>query len=353
MGCCVVKDQGSDGVSTPRLSPQVVYPDGATYTGDTRHSDGLRHGEGICIWPDGALYEGQWTAGEAHGFGYFEHADGSAYEGQWRRGKAHGRGVFFRADESRYESTWRANAPVCAIPLPHGRGHIRWSDDSEHQAEYVFLDEAGQAGPSGLFPQACTARAAAFPAVPSECSGNRRGPWRGELAPDSSVMPPPAWAVGEWVPFRFSVASPDAASLEEPAQQALNLPSALGRISSTNSKSCPASMSSRATMPARPQGHALIVPKLPEKTLEAMDSDKSSEEDSEEHWEGGQASDASDMVERLKSMPRRRASSLDAERFGRGAFIPDPTPMNRTKTLRRRWTVPAEGSTRDGFFYGP
>lgn len=349
MGCCVIKDQGADGLCTPRLSPQVSYPDGATYMGDIRQPDGMRHGEGLCLWPDGAHYEGQWASGKAHGFGHFEYADGAAYDGQWRHGKAHGRGIFIRADGSRFESEWRDNAPVLATPLPHGRGHIRWSDSRGHQAEYVLFDEAGGEGPSGLFPQARTVCAATVSAIPSACSGSR-GPWRGELSPDSSVVAPPAWKVGEWVPFRFSIGSP---------------PPTPGRIyASSNSKSCPASMSSRATLPQCPHGtgHAVIVPKVPEQTSKvlfasegcATDSDEKSDDVSEEHWEGDQASDASDMVEHLKSMPRRRASSLDAERFGRGAFIPlDSSPTRSKKSLLRRWTLPVEGSTMAGFFYSP
>jgi MORN repeat len=36
----------------------LVFPDGTVYKGQVK--EGLRHGFGIQVWPDGARYEGMW-----------------------------------------------------------------------------------------------------------------------------------------------------------------------------------------------------------------------------------------------------------------------------------------------------
>ena len=53
---------------------------------------GLPHGEGVCIFANGARYEGQWEHGQRHGRGTFWEADGASYEGQWERDHCSGRG---------------------------------------------------------------------------------------------------------------------------------------------------------------------------------------------------------------------------------------------------------------------
>ena len=52
--------------------------------------EGMRHGEGVQVWPDGAKYEGQWMKNQANGKGKFWHADGDVYEGEWKDDKANG-----------------------------------------------------------------------------------------------------------------------------------------------------------------------------------------------------------------------------------------------------------------------
>jgi len=54
----------------------------------------MRHGHGVQVWPDGAMYSGQWEDDKAKGEGRFEHVDGDVYKGQWLDDKAHGRGEY-------------------------------------------------------------------------------------------------------------------------------------------------------------------------------------------------------------------------------------------------------------------
>ena len=41
------------------VSRRYVYKTGATYVGQWK--GGLRHGKGVMNWPDGAVYDGNWS----------------------------------------------------------------------------------------------------------------------------------------------------------------------------------------------------------------------------------------------------------------------------------------------------
>ena len=42
---------------------------------------------GVYFWPDGRIYEGQYSEDKKQGFGVYTWADGRRYEGNWHRGK--------------------------------------------------------------------------------------------------------------------------------------------------------------------------------------------------------------------------------------------------------------------------
>ena len=69
--------------------------------------DGMRHGPGVQVWPDGAKYEGEWKFNKANGKGKFWHADGDVYEGDWEDDKANGFGVYIHVNGARYEGQWK------------------------------------------------------------------------------------------------------------------------------------------------------------------------------------------------------------------------------------------------------
>lgn len=62
----------------PVLGP-YRYEKGETYLG--QYHNGMRHGKGRMVWPDGTVYEGQWISNKRHGKGRVIYAQGDYYEG--------------------------------------------------------------------------------------------------------------------------------------------------------------------------------------------------------------------------------------------------------------------------------
>lgn len=142
---------------------KVVWFDAhATDKGDTyegEYMDGLRHGWGTCVLPNGRMYEGEWSEGVEHGFGIisgaknevlFEgefcegqfHGCGTYYftpprkgepyeyfEGEWKDGMRHGHGVYTEADGTCYIGEWRGDGRC-------GRGRLACADGSWYEGEW-------------------------------------------------------------------------------------------------------------------------------------------------------------------------------------------------------------------------
>lgn len=92
------------------------------------------NGRGICHWPDGTWYDGEWSGmkragrgvafhryqssgdtyegevldGERHGHGKYTYADGSTYTGLYQKGLKHGAGVLLTTTHV-YRGTWKEN----------------------------------------------------------------------------------------------------------------------------------------------------------------------------------------------------------------------------------------------------
>jgi hypothetical protein len=92
--------------------------------------DGLRHGKGMQIWPDGACYEGYWKNDMAYGKGRLIHADGDVYEGEWLNDKAHGKGTYVHMDGARYTGDWYDDKQS-------GDGMETWPDGAVYEGKYV------------------------------------------------------------------------------------------------------------------------------------------------------------------------------------------------------------------------
>lgn len=65
-----------------KVSEEVLMPSREKYTGEMT-TDGMRHGRGLSIWPDGARYEGYFVRDEKEGYGRIIHGDGDVYIGYW------------------------------------------------------------------------------------------------------------------------------------------------------------------------------------------------------------------------------------------------------------------------------
>ena len=88
----------------PVLGP-YLYNKGGVYFGQYRN--GLRHGQGLQIWPDGSYYEGYWENDLVNGIGRLVASEGDVYEGQWLNGKTNGKGVYYHTNGAKYDGEWR------------------------------------------------------------------------------------------------------------------------------------------------------------------------------------------------------------------------------------------------------
>eukprot|EP00727_Mastigamoeba_balamuthi_P000114 m51a1_g101 hypothetical protein (495) ;mRNA; r:318350-320582 len=131
-----------------------VYPNGWRYEGEW--SSGLKHGHGtlhlgmfggtleadfskgeatcshgVRVWRDGSRYEGPFELGEAHGErGEYRGADGESYVGGWHKNKYHGpHGVHVSASGDSYEGAFSMHAK-------HGTGKLVRADGSSYEGEW-------------------------------------------------------------------------------------------------------------------------------------------------------------------------------------------------------------------------
>lgn len=76
--------------------------DGPVYIGEWSSDFKQRAGQGVLIWADGSVHEGQWARNMAVGYGRLIDAEGNLYEGEWLQDQSHGTGVFQGIDGSTY-----------------------------------------------------------------------------------------------------------------------------------------------------------------------------------------------------------------------------------------------------------
>ena len=48
--------------------------------------------KGILTWPNGDIYEGEYTEDIRNGFGIYKYSNGNRYEGEFKNDKQHGKG---------------------------------------------------------------------------------------------------------------------------------------------------------------------------------------------------------------------------------------------------------------------
>ena len=126
--------------------------DGEVYEGDV--VEGAREGVGICLFPNGLLYQGQWLQGKEHGTGkLMTHGRKVIYEGEWSEGKMNGKGRYVFPSGGVYEGDWRENMRhgqgTYLLPggaryegdwkedLRWGFGAFTWADGSVYEGEWV------------------------------------------------------------------------------------------------------------------------------------------------------------------------------------------------------------------------
>jgi hypothetical protein len=96
---------------------KFIFPDGSVYEGDWSTSDGgvmKRHGEGTYKAGENE-YVGAWVEDAMEGAGKFTFASGAVYEGAWKGNQFMGEGQYTWGDNSSYTGGWADNKM-------HGKG---------------------------------------------------------------------------------------------------------------------------------------------------------------------------------------------------------------------------------------
>ena len=187
--------------------------DGIKYVGQFK--DGQFDGIGICYWPDGGRYEGQWSAGVPHGkgsrllgsgkqligrfeqgrfvegandetltekgvdrqqdntngcisgncydgLGVFIFDNGAIYTGDFKRGEIDGQGICHYPDGSKYEGAWKD-------ALPHGSGKMIKPDGRERSGQW-YQGQLVESSPAAA-PSSYSARPRRTGCLSGDCTG--------------------------------------------------------------------------------------------------------------------------------------------------------------------------------------
>ncbi|XP_006845934.2 MORN repeat-containing protein 1 [Amborella trichopoda] len=95
--------------------------------------DGKYDGYGIETWARGSRYRGQYRQGMRHGYGVYRFYTGDSYAGEWCNGQSHGCGVQSCEDGSRYVGEFK-----CGVK--HGYGYYQFRNGDTYSGEY-FADK--------------------------------------------------------------------------------------------------------------------------------------------------------------------------------------------------------------------
>jgi hypothetical protein len=119
----------------PQGKGNLYFSDGRVYRGDWRA--GFKEGMGVLIYPNQDKYTGDFIDNKFHGRGIMNYANGNRYDGQWVNGQQSGRGTFAFANGDRYEGRFAAGQF-------HGRGAMYYSDGSVYEGQWVDNSRHGR-----------------------------------------------------------------------------------------------------------------------------------------------------------------------------------------------------------------
>lgn len=100
-----------------------IFPSGSKYAGD--FIDGKIHGQGILYFSNGDKYIGNWINQFREGEGRMIFAGGDEYIGEFLQNKFHGEGIMQYASGNRYEGYWTNNQP-------NGKGTFYYSNGDRY-----------------------------------------------------------------------------------------------------------------------------------------------------------------------------------------------------------------------------
>lgn len=124
-------DDEEPSASTNDLKPDA---DGFVYFGEYRYrgqmSDGNPDGKGMCISPDGTVWDGFWLNGKPTKRGTIKWKNGQVYDGEWNSYGPNGEGMMMYPDKRVYTGTFRDGER-------HGQGTLTMPNGESFKGEFV------------------------------------------------------------------------------------------------------------------------------------------------------------------------------------------------------------------------
>lgn len=124
-------DDEEPSASTNDLKPDA---DGFVYFGEYRYrgqmSDGNPDGKGMCISPDGTVWNGFWLNGKPTKRGTIKWKNGQVYDGEWNSYGPNGEGKMMYPDKRVYTGTFRDGER-------HGQGTLTMPNGESFKGEFV------------------------------------------------------------------------------------------------------------------------------------------------------------------------------------------------------------------------
>lgn len=124
-------DDEEPSASTNDLKPDA---DGFVYFGEYRYrgqmSDGNPDGKGMCISPDGTVWDGFWLNGKPTKRGTIKWKNGQVYDGEWNSYGPNGEGKMMYPDKRVYTGTFRDGER-------HGHGTLTMPNGESFKGEFV------------------------------------------------------------------------------------------------------------------------------------------------------------------------------------------------------------------------
>ncbi len=93
------------------------------------------HGKGKYTWPNGRVYEGDYTYDKKEGHGVYRWPDGRKYEGGWKNGKQDGEGTYTNASGSTKRGVWRNGKRVQWLGEDDGKQTVDTGADDGFEKE--------------------------------------------------------------------------------------------------------------------------------------------------------------------------------------------------------------------------
>ena len=139
----VERQESSD--AAPSVNVSITCEDGSTYTGKFLSitlligmmSNKKKNGKGVCVWPNGAKYEGEWKDNQFSGQGVFYVPNGAVIDGVWMNGKLNGQAKYTFPTGETIEGNF-------ANDLPHGKIKHKKEDGSVFEGSCVEGKKCGQ-----------------------------------------------------------------------------------------------------------------------------------------------------------------------------------------------------------------